>query len=64
MTQEEKLLLTIEEAAERLSIGRSKVYELIASGDIEAVKIGKARRIPAEALVLFVNDLRAYGGER
>ncbi|MGH8926385.1 MAG: helix-turn-helix domain-containing protein [Acidimicrobiia bacterium] len=54
----EKLLLKPEEAAEVLSIGRSKVYELIGTGELPSVRIGASRRIPAEAIVEFVNRLQ------
>ncbi|MGA7270643.1 MAG: helix-turn-helix domain-containing protein [Acidimicrobiia bacterium] len=54
----EKLLLKPEEAAEVLSIGRSKVYELIGTGELASVRIGASRRIPADALVEFVSRLQ------
>ena len=54
----EKLLLKPEEAAEVLSIGRSKVYELIGTGELASVRIGASRRVPAEDLVEFVRRLR------
>jgi excisionase family DNA binding protein len=54
----EKLLLKPEEAAEVLSIGRSKVYELIGTGELPSVLIGACRRIPAEAIVEFVTRLQ------
>jgi len=54
----EKLLLKPEEAAEILSIGRSKVYELMGTGELASVRIGACRRIPAEALSDFVAGLR------
>lgn len=44
--------LTVAEAARRLGIGRTKLYEYVSSGEIASVKIGTLRRIPAEA----VND--------
>lgn len=53
------LLLTVEDAAERLSLGRTKVYELIRSGELEAVRIGKSRRVPADALDAYVAGLRS-----
>ena len=46
----EKLLLSVEEAADRLSLGRTKTYELIASGQLRSVNIGRARRVPIDAL--------------
>ena len=56
----EKLLLKPEEAAEVLSIGRSKVYELMGSGELVSVRIGASRRIPADALFEFVDQLQRY----
>ena len=57
----DKILLTVEEAAERLSIGRTKAYELMATGALQSVTIGRSRRIPAEALEPFVAMLRQTG---
>lgn len=53
----EKLLLTPEEAADVLSIGRSKLYTLLATGDVPSVRIGACRRIPLSALVEYVERL-------
>ena len=39
----DKLLLTPEEAGEVLGIGRTKVYALIADGDLLSVRIGNSR---------------------
>lgn len=47
--------LTVAEAARRIGIGRTKLYEYVSSGEITSVKIGSLRRIPAEA----VNDFLA-----
>jgi excisionase family DNA binding protein len=54
-----KLLLTPEEAAEVLGIGRSKVFELLAAGRLRSVKIGRSRRIAAATLTEFVASLEA-----
>ena len=54
----EKLLLKPEEAAEILSIGRSKVYALMGTGELASVRIGACRRVPAEALSDFAAGLR------
>jgi excisionase family DNA binding protein len=59
----EKLLLRPEEAAEVLSIGRSKVYELIGTGELASVHIGASRRIPADALVEFVRRLQGAAAD-
>ncbi|MET7742078.1 helix-turn-helix domain-containing protein [Streptomyces sp. NPDC005385] len=52
------LLLTVEEAARRLGIGRTTCFTLIASGELESVKVGTLRRIPADALTAYVGRLR------
>lgn len=60
----EKLLLTIEEAAEVLSIGRTALYELMHQERLRWVTIGRSRRIPADALVEFVDGLRTNAAHR
>lgn len=52
---EVRLLLTVEEAAQRLAIGRSLMYELLASGRITSIRVGRLRRVPFGALTNFVN---------
>lgn len=52
------LVYTVAEAADALRIGRSKLYELLASGEIESIHIGRSRKIPATALSDYVNRLR------
>lgn len=52
------LLYKPEAAAAALGIGRSKLFELIAAGHIETVQIGRARRVPADALEAFIQRLR------
>ncbi|MBV9871839.1 MAG: excisionase family DNA-binding protein [Frankiaceae bacterium] len=47
----------VPEAAELLGIGRSKLFELMAAGQIESVKVGRSRLIPAAALDKFVARL-------
>lgn len=54
-----KLLLRPEEAAEVLGIGRSKLYELLAAGTVQSVRIGKCRRVPLAALEDYVRRLEA-----
>jgi len=57
-----RLVLTIEEAAERLGIGRTLMYALVAAGEVESVRIGRLRRIPTDALDAYVSTLRRLGG--
>ena len=53
-----RVMLTIPEAARRLSIGRSTIYELLDRGAIESVHIGRLRRIPVDCLTDFVDACR------
>jgi excisionase family DNA binding protein len=55
-------LLTTVEAQNILSIGRTRLFKLIASGEIESVRIGSSRRIPTEAIDRYIERLRAQGG--
>ncbi|NYI05559.1 helix-turn-helix domain-containing protein [Allostreptomyces psammosilenae] len=48
------VVLTVEEAARRLGIGRTTMYDLLSSGKIPSVKIGRLRRVPVEALDAFI----------
>ena len=51
-------VLRVEELAKVLCIGRNAAYELLRSGKIRSVRIGKCYLIPREALIKFLlNDL-------
>ncbi len=52
-------LLSVEAAATQLSIGRTTMYALIKTGAITSVRIGRLRRIPAEALTAYTDRLIA-----
>jgi excisionase family DNA binding protein len=52
-----RVLLTVEQAAERLSISRTNMFKLIKAKDIESVRIGQLRRIPASAIDAYVQRL-------
>jgi excisionase family DNA binding protein len=54
----DKLLLTPTEAATALGIGRSKVYELMQTGQLQSVHIGACRRVPTDAIHSFLHKLR------
>jgi len=58
-SREEKLLLTVEEAAHRLGIGRTVMYRLVSTGAVESVTLGRLRRVPSECLNEFVSMLRS-----
>ena len=52
-----RLLLTVPESAEALAISRSKLYELLASGAVDSIRIDGSRRVPVEALETYVAAL-------
>jgi excisionase family DNA binding protein len=52
-----RLLYRVSEAASALGLSRAKVYELISSGALHAVRIDGARRIKTADLEAFVASL-------
>lgn len=56
-----KLAFTVQEAARLLSLSRSHVYELIQSGKIDSIKIGRSRRITANQLELYLTRQESNG---
>lgn len=62
--QNDVLMLTVEEAARRLGLGRTLVYQLISSGDLESVTVGRLRRVPAECLAEYIAALRRARSSR
>ena len=57
-----QLLLTVEQAAERLNVGRTTVYGLLKAGAIESIPVGRLRRIPPDALDAYIASLRQLSG--
>ncbi|MYT30644.1 MULTISPECIES: helix-turn-helix domain-containing protein [unclassified Streptomyces] len=53
------VLLTVEEAARRLRIGRTTCYGLIRSGELESIDVGRLRRVPADAPAAYLARRRA-----
>ena len=51
----QRLLLTVDETAEALTVSRSTIYRLLKSGDLVATRIGTAVRIPESSLRRFVD---------
>jgi excisionase family DNA binding protein len=60
----EKLLLTVAETAEALSLSPNLVYELIRQGEIPAVRLGKRKLgIPRKELERVLTDKRVSNTE-
>lgn len=53
------VLLTVEQAAEQLTIGRTTLYALIRTGAITSVRIGKLRRLRPADLAAYTTRLSA-----
>ena len=56
-----RLLLRIPEAAETLGIGRTKIYELIATGELPTIHVGRAVRISVSSLQKWVEEREQQG---
>ena len=54
-----RLLLTVDEAAEQLGIGRTTAWALIRSGALESVQIGRLRRVHIDAVAAYAAQLSA-----
>jgi excisionase family DNA binding protein len=53
-SDQEPLLLRIDDAAQRLSISRATMYRLIQRGEVPIIRIGSAVRVRAFELDLWV----------
>lgn len=53
----EPILVTVDELAKALSIGRTAAWELVHKGKIKSVKIGRTRRVPVSAIQEYVQKL-------
>ena len=57
----DRLLMSPEEAAELLRVGRSTVYDLMRSRRLVSIKIGRRRLVPAAAVTAYIDGLVAEG---
>ena len=59
----ETLLLKAEDIMKTLRIGRSKTYELMASGQLPVVRIGRSVRVPLDSLRAWIGRQAAEDGQ-
>jgi excisionase family DNA binding protein len=52
----DRLLYRPEEVAEILSLGKSKIFQLLRSGEIASISCGRARRVPRQALEQWLHE--------
>jgi excisionase family DNA binding protein len=51
------LLVTVEEAASLLRLGRTRCYQLVMAGHIQSVKVGRRRLVVRASLEEFIIQL-------
>jgi excisionase family DNA binding protein len=51
------ILVSVADAAQLLSIGRTAVWELVRKQKIKSVKIGRTRRVPIAAIQDYIQRL-------
>ncbi len=56
----QNILLTLDEAANLLSIGKTKLYSEISNGNIAATKLGRRTLVKRENLDEYVAKLENY----
>lgn len=49
-------VLTADEVAEALKIGKNALYSLLNSGQLRGYRNGRTWRIPRESLVVYIRD--------
>ena len=54
-----RLLYSIPDAADQLSISARVLERLISDGEVETVKIGRRRLVPADALEDYIKKVKA-----
>jgi excisionase family DNA binding protein len=56
-----KAFFKVSDLTELLSLGRSKIYEMLASGELPSVRLGNTRtvRVPAAALQKWIDEQSA-----
>lgn len=52
----ERLVWTVDEAADQLGIGRTAFYALIGRGELRTITIGRSRRVPKAELERFLHE--------
>ena len=57
MQMDNQLLLSVEEAADVLRLGRTRISELVMTKRIQSVKVGRRRLVVQTSLLDFVQKL-------
>ena len=54
-----RVLLTVEQAADTIGIGRTTTFALVKTGQLKSVKVGRLRRIPLDEVHAYTARLMA-----
>ena len=60
---EDKLTLTVEEAARVLGIGRNLCYDRVKTGEIPVIKIGRRLLVPRRALEKLLEEPKPFNSK-
>jgi excisionase family DNA binding protein len=55
-----KVLLTVDEVAHKLSVGKTAIYRLMRRGELRYITVGRVRRVPVEAVAEYVAHASRY----
>ena len=59
----EPMLLTVEDVQNVIQLGRTKVYEMIRTGELPVIRIGRSVRVRREALERWLNELEEQNSD-
>ena len=62
MQPDNRLTVTVEEAARLLGVSRGLAYELVARGELPALRLGRRRVVPKMAIDALIADACAKDG--
>jgi excisionase family DNA binding protein len=57
-----KLLLRPKEVGETLGVSRTRVYQMLATREIESIRIGRSIRVPVDAVETWISEKRSSDG--
>ncbi len=60
VTADMKVLVSVEEAAAMLSLGRTLAWKLVRSNELQSVKVGNTRRVVVASLYEYVGRQLAH----
>jgi excisionase family DNA binding protein len=61
VTTVDALAFNPDRAAEMIGLGRTKTYEVIRTGELRSIKVGRRRLVPLSAITEFLSQSSAPG---